>query len=85
MTPNGIPAPCGNSSIQVNSTFQEPDLYKCDKTPYFCDAQLYPKYIWDIIVDPVTGIHIYIYVYVYIYVFIFIYLKLIHMCLYSYT
>lgn len=55
MTPSGIPAPCGNSSIQANSTFQEPDMFKCDSIPYFCDAQLKQKLVWKSVIDPKTG------------------------------
>ena len=52
----GKPIDCSNTTHVYNvSTFQEPDLYKCQQIPYFCDAQQLPKQIWDIKIDQNTG------------------------------
>lgn len=51
LLPSGMPEDCSNSSIKVDSTFQEPDLFKCQQIPFFCDDQLLPKFTWDIVME----------------------------------
>lgn len=41
--PNGEPELCSNSTIRERGTFQQPDLWKCQRIPFFCDDQLNPK------------------------------------------
>lgn len=55
MLSDGLSVPCTNSSIQHSSTFMEPDMYKCNQIPFFCDSQNLPKYIWQTVIDPLTG------------------------------
>lgn len=55
MLPNGLAVPCTNSSIQVNSTFNEPNMFKCNSIPFFCDQQLLQKMIWQPVFDKKTG------------------------------
>eukprot|EP00981_Chlorochromonas_danica_P002026 scaffold413_cov176-Ochromonas_danica.AAC.22 len=56
MMENGVAVPCWNSSRYNDSTFMEPDLYKCQRMPFFCDDTEWPKLIWKSLVDSHTGI-----------------------------
>ena len=47
MLDTGLPVPCENSSIAINSSFQEPDRYKCNQIPYFCEDRSLPKVTWN--------------------------------------
>ena len=51
MLPSGRPAPCDNTSISHESTFWEPDRYKCNQIPYFCDDRTLPKVTWNAQLD----------------------------------
>ena len=55
MLRNGITVPCSNTSIAHNSSFQEPDLFKCMQIPFFCDDKEWPRQKWKTLVDPRTG------------------------------
>jgi hypothetical protein len=39
---------CVNDAQNVYVSFEEPDLYKCQQIPFFCDETFFPKYQWDI-------------------------------------
>ena len=55
MLSDGTRSNCSDPMVQHNSTFLEPDKFKCDQIPYFCDPQMKPASIWKILTDPVTG------------------------------
>jgi hypothetical protein len=46
---SGLPVECSNSSVYER--FQEPDLFKCDSIPFFCDDRYEKKKIWNILTD----------------------------------
>jgi hypothetical protein len=53
VTKTGHPVDCSNTTaVHEESTFQEPDMFKCLQIPYFCDDICWPKYIWDIARSP---------------------------------
>lgn len=51
MTKHGEAVNCGNSSVYAPASFNEPDLYKCNRIGFFCDTQYNPKWVWQSIVD----------------------------------
>lgn len=44
----GFPVDCSSPSVYSNATFMEPDLYKCQRMPYFCENQQWAKQIYNI-------------------------------------
>lgn len=39
---------CKNSTGEVVVEFEEPDLYKCQQIPFFCNDQPFPKLVWNV-------------------------------------
>jgi hypothetical protein len=45
---NGVPVDCTSNQVFSNATFMEPDLYKCQQLPLFCDDQHWKKLIYNV-------------------------------------
>jgi len=53
---NGTHVPCGSGDMWPEGTYQEPDWFKCQQIPFFCDDHDWPSLRWNVIRDPKTNL-----------------------------